>query len=616
MKLVQPFCHAWRRRASVFLFSLITVLVASFATMAWVSYVNQSVRTASRDRARVQAFQAAEAGIEQVIHWFNHPGFFGDDSSYTGTVPDTYTEELATSPYPPPYHDPTDPFVNEHELFEPYITGVRKDDSGNVIRNEFGDPIPSRWTYYRNPNTLSSKVPTCQLDISDAEQLIFLDGRGHERARVTSIILINPADFATYGWTTPQPRERVICKVIATATAPELEGLVTMETILRENRFVNITSPGALLSGTAATFDGQFKIHWGEFWAKSDIPLQNNFYVKGDPVHIDTTKEDPWLKVRTEGYLRDSAGVEYANGYAEKGFSATPITDPNDPNYYRPYTELYNGPGRERFRDYTNLEQHQNLEFPHYDYHDLKDTFMSSGLLYFYTGTDGKIYGVERDPTSASYGQIVGKTFAGWFNTSPSSSSYWDVHEMLAFIDTIPTDADGNPGPTTPAGVPIINETYYPREPYAGGINNLATISESGNFHSRGAMFIAAHIDFGGQGNAGAVSSSNITDANGNLYVTKPDGSRPQGNGFNVAHNGFMYNWGEVRNVGNRTVYGSLYTEGGFKGSGTREIYYNYRLKDGSWLEYNPSLVVRSAWSVRGGGPPALVAAAFAEEAL
>lgn len=64
MKLVQPFCHAWRRRASVFLFSLITVLVASFATMAWVSYVNQSVRTASRDRARVQAFQAAEAGIE------------------------------------------------------------------------------------------------------------------------------------------------------------------------------------------------------------------------------------------------------------------------------------------------------------------------------------------------------------------------------------------------------------------------------------------------------------------------------------------------------------------------------------------------------------------------
>lgn len=76
-----------RRRASVLMVSIILVFVAAFAVMSWMVFVTDTMRSTERERDRMQAFYAAEAGIELVVDFFNN------FENFLGDPPNSYRDE-------------------------------------------------------------------------------------------------------------------------------------------------------------------------------------------------------------------------------------------------------------------------------------------------------------------------------------------------------------------------------------------------------------------------------------------------------------------------------------------------------------------------------------------
>lgn len=568
--------------------TIVLMLVAGFSTLTWVAFINDAGVSARRDRDRMTAFYAAEGGVEIVVDYFNNP------DNFLGQDPPGYDEE-ATHPSTIQLRHNVAPA--KYKLFEPYIVSYALDTEDRPVYDANGELVVQSWTYYRNRNvsddvtaSLSSKIPTGDLDISREKALVFRDESDKELARITRIRLIHPADLQAAG---ELPEGRTITKVESTAVTPN--GVeVTVEAFLQENPVLDLRSPGAIITLNSATFSGDYGAHWGDVWAQEDLLLPSNWEQKipvyvadGGWVSKGNTNQDEWLNVRTEGQILDNKGTEYADGREDDGFAATPIPSSAD-NYFIPFHPDVI-PKKSNIEGYLNIKQHQNLEFPMYDYEEWKAFVKENQFGYFYTGIDGTIYG-----TDTATGAIIGKDFDEWFNISPSDSDYDNLDQMIVFIDSVPVDDNGNPGPSE-NGIPVINATYYPRNPQLDGV--MATIKQAGTgLHSRGVMFIAANVDMGGQGNA--PSWTQIPDSVGGVLL--PDGSEPpSGSNIDIFHYGFLYAWGTIANGGNRTIYGSVYTELGYTGNGTPDVYYNYRLRDGSWLDLNNSRVARNLWNIK-----------------
>ncbi|MCB2154350.1 hypothetical protein KQI84_05655 [bacterium] len=646
MKLLtrRPRPNTMRRKGSVLLYSIILISLAGASTVSWLGYVTTAQRASVRDRARLYAFYSAESGVEQIVDWFNNPDNFVaavDDFP----VPNDYDDE-ATSPYGlehPGLHP------GDYSLFEPYILGydtnsygdpVDKDGlpvldgNGNLVSG--AEPVITQWTYFQDELagsnvqvSLTSKIPTTTWEFSDAVDvqdldlppsvLQILDGQAR-LAYVTKLQLVHPSDFQD-----ELPTDtRVITKVVATGTTGERRGNinVTVEMLLTMNPTLNLASPGAIVSRTGVEFAGQYNVHWGDLIAHQDIELPPNFWTNGNGNSITNQTEDPWFRVRTEGWLRDEHD-NYADGRECTGYATTaPASD--EVQYEMPYymADLCancaeksvdkkkptpggggapgGGSNCSSPPDYENLLQNQNINWPEYDYGEWKKFFLMAGLPYYFTDSDGTIYGIEKDPSSSDYGQMVGKDWAGWFGIEPDDPNYNNFDEKFAFIDTIPTDANGNPGPKDEHGVPVIDSTYFSRPPMGDG-SNMSTIQEGGGgVHSRGAMLVAANLTFVGQGNPPGYDE--ILDEDGVEYVTRPDGSSPtndEAKQFKISHNGLLYTWGQIDCKGNRTVYGSVFADRGYGSNGGPDVWYDYRMKDGRWMDINQSIVRRTLWEIR-----------------
>ncbi|MCC5875903.1 MAG: pilus assembly PilX N-terminal domain-containing protein [Candidatus Sumerlaeia bacterium] len=573
-------------RGSILLTSVVLMTVAGIGTTAWLSYVTQSARGSAQDRARTNALYAAEAGVEAVVDFFNNP------SRFQGTEPNSYEYGEQPSNYPLAHPNVAPDWYG---LFEPYIVSYAFDADNEPLYNN-GRLVTNRTTHFRNlaagnneAVSRTSKVPTAVLDLTENPERIFYDEEGREISRIHRIALIHPND-ANIPWNLVPNNFRIITVVEATGRTPD--GVEeTISSIITENTTFEISSPGPIISRASAGYNGNFNVYWGEKWVASDVELENNFTNKFPRSH-----EDPWFRFRTEGVFMNHNGNRYADGRVRGGFGNNAVA-PGTPVYEVPFHTDYledrnQGTGNNGFTGFDNLLQNQDIDFPEFDYNDWKTFVQQNGFRYYFTDTSGNIYGTERDPGSGNFGQIVSKSYADWFGTSPTDSNYDNVSEKVVFIDSVPVDDNGNTGPRDENNIPIINDTYYPRNPAINGGDpaaRTATISiAGGGLHTRGAMFIAADMSLAGQGNP--PSSTQVPN------VKKPDGSSPDSS-FRIAHNGFKYIWGEFNSSGNRTVYGSLYTERGYHSSGTPEVYYNVEMQDGSWLNLNVSRVRRIMWN-------------------
>ena len=420
-------------------------------------------------------------------------------------------------------------------LFTPFTT--TDPTTGYQSTSYFDANNNSRfWAYPDDPNTPEVegyKVPSSLLRT-------FTFPGGAELSRIESITISGPPG------STPV-FARPICKVTAVGRAMR-NTRRTVEMLLFEPIPGNAAAPGAILTGAAATFDANATAHWGQVWAREPITLPANLTQK-----VLSPKDDPWYFCRTEDVLYYGQVGNYANGASSVGYTATPIAE-GASNYFKPYLNAVD----RTLRPYENLLQHQTLKWPTYSYDAWKAFTLQRGLPYyrtlagsnliFPTDANGDYYRDAGGNVITSTSDPNGpKTYDGLFNNDPSSPTYDDPAKTYAFIDTI----DGNPP--------------------APDSSNLADLQVAGqSTHSHGNYFIAADINFTGQGNPA------------NYRAERPDGSFQMLQ--KLAHNGFLCIWGTANMAGDRVFYGSVYAAKGFSGGGTPDVYYNHKLGDGSFM--------------------------------
>ncbi len=305
----------------------------------------------------------------------------------------------------------------------------------------------------------------------------------------------------------------------------------------------------ALISMAITPQSGNTKVHWGEVWTKSDV----NMPAKSQCGHIDKTSGsyDPFVSYRTEGSLLFD--TTWKVGAGNDIYDPVNRTSPGDPPASGAYSDKPLLPDG-TYRQYTQLDQHVpagTLKWPDLlgAYEDFKVAAKQHGRYY---GTDaaGNIYrdGIEDAAHLVDFNTEFG-----------NADTVNDPHDHV-FIDTI----DGT-------------------APKADG-SNLATILNSGTGTGmKGIFWIGANMVQSSAGNPA------------NLMVESPAAGHPKVNLAKVYLNGVLYSAGYIDVTGNPVVYGSVVVQKDFRGTGTFDVWYNWRLKDGLYAINEYSLTVNAA---------------------
>jgi hypothetical protein len=353
------------------------------------------------------------------------------------------------------------------------------------------------------------------------------DGTPYESGHIASIILESPS-----------ASDPVPCTFKVRSTGATAAGLDrTILAYLQKSPVLisKLQLGGALLSMATAAQGGNAKVHWGEAWSKSDVTMPATSQCS----HIDKTSGsyDPFVSYRTEGSMIFPA--TWKVGAGKDIYDPATRNSPGDAPALGHYSDKPLLPDG-TYRTYTQLDQHLpagSLQFPDLlaAYNDFKIAAKQHGRYY---GTDaaGNIYldGIKDAAHLVDFNTEFG-----------DSDRDADPYDLL-FIDTI----DGNP-------------------PNALG-TNLATISNSGTgVGMKGVFWIGANMLQKGAGNPA------------NLLAESPATGHPKTTLGKVYLDGVLYCAGTIDVTGNPVVYGSVVAQKGFTGSGTFDVWYNWRLKDG-----------------------------------
>ncbi|HNY26353.1 MAG TPA: hypothetical protein PKH31_03125 [Candidatus Sumerlaeota bacterium] len=400
-------------------------------------------------------------------------------------------------------------------------------DGGGTSGYFYRDYSQPTWPF---PN-LSVKVPgAASVTVDSAKLRTLTSGDGYESAHISSIILESRS-----------AADPVACYFKARCTGMTPSGLPRTILVYLEKSPVLISElklGGALISLATAAQGGNAKVHWGEAWTRSDV----NMPAKSQSSHIDKTSGsyDKFVSYRSEGSLLFDTTWKVGSG--KDLYDPATRTSPGDAPASGAYSDKPLMPdGANRL--YTQLDQHVpvgTLKFPDMlgTYSDFKVAAKQHGCYY---GTDaaGNIY---RDGIKDAAHLVD-------FNTEFGNADRVNDPYTLLFIDTI----DGT-------------------APKADG-SNLATISNSGTgVGMKGVFWIGANMLQKGAGNPAS------------LLAESPDTGHPKVNLSKVYLDGVLYCAGYIDVTGNPVVYGSVVAEKDFRGSGTFDVWYNWRLKDGLQL--------------------------------
>ncbi len=358
----------------------------------------------------------------------------------------------------------------------------------------------------------------------------------------------------------------------STARSTLLTGATVDRTVLFDVNFKKdflLKALAGIVSGTNASTNGQFNLHWGEAWSKTNLCLVGN--VKKDlnnppawDLLADNTQNvDQWTKYKTAtGHVTDNK---------------TP------PETLCDNSDIYDlgkwGPGKYIDQIYQFCDQHTpsgeptlsqiidetlrtfaELNDPDIGYEFWKDVAIRRDT-YIRPGEDGNIYD--------SKGQQLFKTKDGEI-TRDSSESPATIDDALEhyrltdkvfvfFIDTI----DGNP--------PVTD----------GSKSNWCDIKISGDLTcaSRGLLYVAGDFALGGNP---PNERMDIYDPNGEVLANQ-----------RVFHDGIIFTFGTYDNQGFGIIYGSVMTQGGYLSGGNPTVYYNAHLADGEPYQISSPVTIR-----------------------
>jgi hypothetical protein len=210
-----------RQQGSVLISVIVLLIIASFAALALTISLQDYGRMQGRTRDELQAFYSAEAGINEVISWFNTSG----------------TVILAQAPSLAP-------------LFK-----VDSDLRYSLLANQLhaGDIDVAHYD--------STLLP------------VLRDTSGRERGRVTSLKITT----ATLAEQAEMPY--LIC-VINTQSKSQKGSLKGIRLYCSYQRLVLDGAPGVIESHGGAALGGNAKGHWGEVWAHNNMNVANKSQVQ------------------------------------------------------------------------------------------------------------------------------------------------------------------------------------------------------------------------------------------------------------------------------------------------------------------------------------------------
>jgi len=370
---------------------------------------------------------------------------------------------------------------------------------------------------------------------------VLRDTKSVERARVSDLKILPP--------TQPNPPiPYLLCIVHSEGEVSRTKSRKVAVLYVAYQRLKLEGSPGVIVSETAgASLGGNANGHWGEMWSHMNLRVLNLSQVP-------TQAQDPWLKYRSEASIEFNSTwkvPKWGKPYVA-GKSGDIVTGTNYPCQGVAYGSIGTDYG-------TMMEQNQTLKWPTYDYAMIKKIAQKYGRYY---GTDkaGNVYrnGIKDAAHLVS-------DLGAELNVAGARGANWpNVDYEVVMVDTF----DGNPP--------------------AADFSNLATVSLSGgggNVSWKGLYYMAVNFNVAGLGTGGIPA----------IPVEKPDKSADALNAF---MDGLLYIAGYWDGSGNPCAFGSVVVENGFRGTGTLDVYYNWRIKDGFPVHIN-SLVDLKRWKIQ-----------------
>jgi len=385
------------------------------------------------------------------------------------------------------------------------------------------------------------------LDAAEYPPLFYTADGGSERevAALTEVRLM-PLTGAVAGF-------RDICIVRSTAVSGKYGIERAVEATLRGPINFRLRAPAALLSYDKTVTGGNVRVHWGDSWSKGDVTMSSN------PSTYNTTY-GPTGAIRSEGNIIFGNSGQW--DIPSEVQSSTTITD------------IWPESGSEDIRTEfaARLYQNQTLEFPEYDYAELKQLSQLFGR-YYGTDAEGNLYidGIKDEAHLVTIDEV----------TAYSSDTFVDNGEeseasTLVFIDTI----DGLE--------PAADQSNLAPLKMSGG-------TDSGNRFMRGFWFINAQLDISGVGST-AVSMTVPVPAVPEDWTSTV--SWPTGNEtIDVISDGVLLIAGTLQITGQPGFRGSLITLKDISGNGTPNVFYDPDLKTGKDIKALSNVEV-SSWRI------------------
>jgi len=341
-------------------------------------------RMTQRRIEREAVYYTAEAGVDQVIHYFNFPAEYADNTAF-------FTQDATTASY---YADTDADGIGDTNVFT-----TRMVSGSRILVDSSTSPNPLTFGY--------------------------LMGDGENRAEVTDLTVSLP----TAADLTQTPR--AIMVVTSQAENAVGQTRIVRATLGADPPFL-LQVPAAIISlAPTASANGQGNVHWGEAW------FDTNFQLPNGGLNNLTTISDPWVNFRSTGHVLMSNG-KYANG---SNGSNTPLPS-TAPNYYQPWGD--NGAGGEFDPNHTNIHQHtdySSLDWPDpLDYDWWRNAAQTRGLYFSWNAAGNKLVSGQsgQELTTAQFFDEINQMSEVTTGASGADQNLPDP--TIIFVDTL----DGN----------------------------------------------------------------------------------------------------------------------------------------------------------------------------
>ncbi|GAB6061862.1 Ig-like domain-containing protein [Deferrisoma palaeochoriense] len=336
-----------------------------------------------------------------------------------------------------------------------------------------------------------------------------------------------------------------------------------------------ICFPNAITSGGGGTWDGNFKIHWGDVVIRGDVELASTpkFIEKSSSAALNGSRYTGSKNSDRFFDLYAGKKVDGSGGnFIQRSGAPVPNTNPDDLD--RPFLTGNEGDflGDIYGNYFRNISYEKISEMlRELDYDTMKALAQQRGV-YWYTLPGGQLRNPASNVTVSDLQTLLDLP-------SPGQGNGYHDGEYI-FIDTFGTTT----APPSKTGAEIDK----------AALTDLPSFSLGNNFYTEGIIYIAGSVDFAGGGggfNLNVKTPPEVDTEYGYVLdpafpITEDDlpiRPDPSGNRFDVTLssiniNGGIYLDGAAEFSGSPSIFGAITAERGYSGSGTPEIWYNYTL--------------------------------------